>query len=452
MRITIISPPFGEKGTKSDNLQMAPPILEYLASLTLSVSPNADITLVDANREDLDVDSVDADLVAFSTLTPQAPWVYKIADALRGRGIRVVIGGMHVTALPEEGKLHADSIVTGEAEGVWGRVLEDAERGGLAPLYSGERFPLDCLPKRVRGHLKSDYRFDSFFTTRGCPYHCSFCSVRRFFGDTVRYRPISDVINEVATSPKRMLMNIDDNIWGLNIDRSIELFKEMAENVKGKYWFGQGDLITVQRKKGDELLYWANRSGLTTVMVGWESSNPSSLKEFSAEAKQGKERIEAIKKIRDYGIDVMLFIMVGGRRDGLKDYEGVLELCDRLDVSAHPVMLTPFPGTELYEEYKKYMLAGHDWDDFDGNTALFQHDDPAMTPWNREQAVLYLRESLFTWPRIFRRIGKISRKGFPMAHVNSFMLQWAHRRAFREYGASHLDPGFDIKKLTGGSN
>lgn len=142
----------------------------------------------------------------------------------------------------------------------------------------------------------------------------------------------------------------------------------------------------------------------------------------------------------------MLFIMVGGRKDSMADYESILELCDRLDVSAHPVMLTPFPGTELYEEYREYLFDGLEWDDFDGNTALFSHDDPMMTPENREQAVLWIRESLFTWPRILRRIGKISRNGFPTAHVNSLMLQWAHRRAFREYASAHRDNLFDIKK------
>lgn len=447
MRISIISPPFGEKGAKSDSLQMAPPILEYIASLTLKFKPDADIALIDANREDFDVNSIDADLVAFSTLTPQAPWVYSVSNSLRKRGIKTAIGGMHVTALPEEGKRHADSIVVGEAEGVWEKVLDDVEGGRLAPFYYGERLSLAGLPKRARGLLKSRYRFDSFFTARGCPYHCTFCSVRRFFGDTVRYRPIDEVIGEVASSPHKMLMNIDDNIWGLNMDRSIQLFKGLAESVKGKYWFGQGDLITVQRKSGDELLKWANRSGLTTVMAGWESNNPKSLEEYEAGTKQGRDRVDAIRKIRDNGIDVMLFIMVGGRNDTPADYERVIELCDGLDVSAHPVMLTPFPGTELYEAYKEYIIKGHDWDDFDGNTALFTHDDPAMTPENREQATLWLRERLFTWPRITRRIAKISRKGFPMAHLNSLMLQWAHRRAFREYGATHRNSEFNIKKM-----
>jgi radical SAM superfamily enzyme YgiQ (UPF0313 family) len=446
MKITIISPPFGEKGEKSNNLQMAPPVLEYLASLIYQINPEIEVELIDANREDVVLESLSGDMVFFSTLTPQAPWVYRNADALRNIGKKVVIGGMHVTALPEEGKLHADAILVGEAESVLARLLADAADGRLAPFYYGERLPLEGLPVRRRGLLKSRYRFDSFFTERGCPYRCTFCSVRRFFGDTIRYRPIPEVVTEVASSPNRMLMNIDDNIWGININHSIELFKEFSKQVKGKWWFGQADLITVQRARGEEMLEWANRSGLTTVMLGWESSNIKTLEEYKAVTKQGRNRVDAIKKIRDHGIDVMLFIMVGGRNENSDDYMRILEVCDKLDVSAHPVMLTPFPGTELYEEYKEYLLQDKQWDDYDGNTALFRHDDPLMTPENREQAVLWLRRELFTWPRIIRRLSKISLKGLPMAHFNSLMLQWAHRRAFYEYARANFKK-FDIQKI-----
>lgn len=446
MKITIISPPFGEKGQKSDNLQMAPPILEYLASLIYRINPDIEVELIDANREDIFVDKIDGDLVVFSTLTPQAPWVYKTADALRRLGKKVVIGGMHVTALPEEGKAHADAIVVGEAEAILARLLEDAARNNLSHFYYGQKLSLDNLPERRRGLLKSKYRFDSFFTARGCPYKCTFCSVRKFFGDTIRYRPIPEVVKEIASSPYRMLMNIDDNIWGVNINRSVELFREMALNIKGKWWFGQADLVTVQHKKGDEMLKWANRSGLTTVMAGWESNSIESLEHYNAKTKQGSDREDAIKKIRDNGIDVMLFIMVGARSEKPDEYMRILEVCDKLDVSAHPVMLTPFPGTELYEEYKNYLIPGKEWDDFDGNTALYYHDNQYMTPENREQAVLWVRKELFTWPRILRRLGKISLKGFPMAHINSLMLQWAHRRAFNEYAKTHLK-GFDMQKI-----
>lgn len=434
MRIAIISPPLGKDGKKSADIQIiAPPVLEYLAILTQKIRPDIQIDLINANKEEFSADTLDADVAAFSALTPYAPWAYKHADIIRKKGIKVIIGGMHVTALPEEGKKHADSIIVGEAESVWQDVLMDAEANKLLPFYYGERLPLDGFIKRDTGLLKSEYRFDSFFTARGCPYRCTFCSVRKFFGDTVRYRPIEDVIRDVAASPKRMLMNLDDNIWGVNINRSIEMYKEMANNAKGKRWFGQADLITVQHKKGDELLKWAKRSGLTTVMVGWESENPGSLEEYNAETKQGKNRIDAIKKIKNYGIDVILFIMVGGRSEGLYDYKRVIDLCDKLSVCAHPVMLMPYPGTELYEQYKNYLIPDIGWDRFDGSTGLFYHDDPEMTPENREVALLWLWKEIFTWQRILKSIAKISLKGFPMAHFNSLMFQWAHQRAFREY-------------------
>ncbi|MCK5235488.1 MAG: cobalamin-dependent protein, partial [Deltaproteobacteria bacterium] len=316
MKISIISPPFGEKGEKSDNLQMAPPILEYLASLIYELDPSIELELIDANRENLDAGELRCDFAIFSSLTPQIPWVYRMADAIRARGIKVVIGGMHVTALPDEAAAHADGIVVGEAESVIAELLHDVKEGRLKPRYNGEKLPIEKLPKRRRGLLKNKYRFDSFFTARGCPYRCTFCSVRKFFGDTIRYRPIPEVVAEVASSSHRMLMNIDDNIWGIDLDRSIELFRELAGGVKGKYWFGQADLTTVQKAKGPEMLKWAQRSGLTTVMVGWETSNMESLLRYKAKAKQGKDNVDAIRMIRDHGIDVMLFIMVGERGEG----------------------------------------------------------------------------------------------------------------------------------------
>ncbi|MDH4226407.1 MAG: cobalamin-dependent protein [Deltaproteobacteria bacterium] len=447
MKITIISPPFGKRGEKSDNLQMAPPILEYLASFISSIDPSADIELIDANREDVSADRLSANLFMFSSLTPQIPWVYKLSDELRRRGQKTVIGGMHATVLPAEARAHADAIVVGEAEAVLKGILADAASGCLKPVYTGERLELNGLPRRRRGLLKSKYRFDSFFTARGCPYGCTFCSVRKFLGAKVRYRPVEEVVAEVAESPYRMLMNIDDNIWGPDIKRATSLFDELKRSVKGKWWFGQADLATVQHEGGLKMLEAAGRSGLTTVMVGWESNDAMTLGGYDAKTKQGRDRIDALRKIRGSGIDVMLFVMVGARSESFDEFQRVLDICDTLDVAAHPVMLTPFPGTDLYEKYSSYMFRGVSWDDFDGNTALFEHDDKRMTPFNREQAVLWVRRELFTWPRILRRIWKISAKGFPMAHINSLMLQWAHRRAFGEYALRSLDKDFDIASV-----
>lgn len=428
-----MSPPFGEKGQKSKGLPIAPPVLEYMAGLTRQLRPDVEVALRDANLEPFDPAETEADLVGFTVLTPQAPWVYRMADRLRSRGVRVVLGGIHVRALPEEASAHADAIVVGEAEGVWGELLDDARDGRLRACYRAELPPLERLPRPVTGLLPHRYPFGAFFTARGCPQRCTFCSVHEYFGDCVRFRPIDEVVAEVAASPRRLFWNIDDNVWGTDMDRTIALFRAMAAGIRRKWWFGSADLVTVQQPRGDELLKWCRRAGCTAVLVGWESNNVKTLEEYKAVGKQGRDRLGALNRIRDAGIEVMLFIMVGGRKDTARDYDDIREFCQRHKVAAHPVMTTPFPGTDLYDLYRPHIDPEMDWDGFDGNHAVFAHDDPDMGPAFREQALVDLRSDLFRLPLILGRLPRISWRGFPMAHITSWMLQYPQGRAFRQF-------------------
>ncbi len=431
MKLLLVSPPFGEKGQMSKGLPIAPPVLEYLAGLTNQVRSDIKVKLIDANKEDFSPEKVDADLIGFTVLTPQAPWVYRMSDKLRALGKKVVLGGIHITALPDEAGKYADSLVLGEAEHVWKDLLNDTESGSMKPVYKGEFPDLTDLPRPVTNLWNTKYVYGYFQTSRGCPFSCTFCSVHKFFGGKVRMRSINDVVEEVAASKRRLFWGIDDNIWGVNVPKTIELYKEMAKNVRGKWWFGSGDIKSVQHPRSHELLKNARKAGLTAVLVGWESNNLSSLEEYKAVTKQGRERRDAIKKIRDYGIEVMLFIMVGGRQDIREDFEGILNLCDELKVSAHPVMTTPFPGTELHDIYKPYLLKGLGWDSYDGNRAVFEH--PTMSPRDREEAIIRLRSDLFSVPKILERISQISWRGFPMSHITSWMVQFPQGRAFRQY-------------------
>ena len=347
------------------------------------------------------------------------------------------LGGIHITALPEETAGHADSIILGEAEEVWAQVLDDAENYSLKQYYDGGLAPIENIPRPITNLWKTPYVYGYFQTSRGCPHRCTFCSVHKFFGGSVRYRPIDEVVSEVCASKKRLFWGIDDNIWGTSVKRSIELYKEMSKNVRGKWWFGSADLVSMDHPEAETMLNLARGGGLTAVLVGWESNNPESLKEYRATNKQGRSRRDAIKKIRAAGIEVMLFIMVGGRQDNPEDYDGIRALCDELDVSAHPVMTTPFPGTELYEQYRPHLIPGYDWDSFDGNHAVFEH--PTMSAEEREDAIIKLRADLFTVPKILKRMSKISMKGFPMSHITSWMIQFPQGRAFKQYSREHLE-------------
>jgi radical SAM superfamily enzyme YgiQ (UPF0313 family) len=238
-------------------------------------------------------------------------------------------------------------------------------------------------------------------------------------------------VAEVAASKRRLFWGIDDNIWGVNVKRSIELYAAMAESVRGKWWFGSGDLVTLDHDRADELLSNARRAGLTAVLVGWESNNLATLEEYKAVSKQGRTRRDQIKRIRDHGIEVMLFTMVGGRQDVRADFDGILELCDELKVSAHPVMATPFPGTALHEIYGDHLIPGLHWDSYDGNHAVFEH--PTMTVREREDLIVDLRARLFTIPRILSRVSQVGWRGFPMSHITSWMIQFPQGRAFKQF-------------------
>lgn len=425
MKVCLISPKFPFSG----RVPIVPPILEYLGALTVKVMPHVDLQLIDANVNEPKPEDINADLVGISSMTATVTWAYRFADGLRRLGKKVVLGGIHTTALPDEAKSHADSVVVGEAESVWPDLLRDSAEGKLKPFYYGERLSLEDIPLPLAGVLKGTYKFRAVFTMRGCPYKCTFCSVRKFFGDTIRYRPINKVVEEVEKYTGKIYFNGDDNIWGGDLKRSIELFAELSKGSK-KYWYGFGDLRAPQSPDGDKLLKAARDSGLFSVWAGWETSSEEGLKMYHASAKQGKNREDAVKKIKDYGIDVTLFVVLGGRLDTADDFERVIDLAERLGVGIHPVLLTPLPGTELYEEYKPYLLKDKGWEYYTGASAVFEH--PTMSPDEREKRFYKTSLKLLSTGRILKHLFEIPLKGFPMTHMLSLMKQIPMKRAMEK--------------------
>lgn len=424
MRLALVSPEFPFSG----RVPIVPPILEYLGALTLREDPSIELRLLDANQTPLRAEAVDADIVGLSVWTATAPWAYRFADACRELGKRVVLGGIHVTALPEEAQRHADTIVVGEAESVWGEVLRDARAGRLRRRYDGVQLPLDGLPIPLDARLRGNYRFRAFFTMRGCPYSCTFCSVHSFFGRSIRYRPIPEVVAEIEARAGRVWFNGDDNIWGADPARAVALFEALADGTR-RSWYGFGDLRSVQGADGERMLRAARKSGLFSVWVGWESDSSRALSGFRAEGKQGHHRVDAVKRMQGEGIDVVLFVVLGAREDDRGAFERTLELADRLNVGVHPVLLTPLPGTEVFRAYEPHLLAGLGWEAFTGVRAVFEHPDPALTPLDREGAYHELCRELFRPSRIVRRLGGISARGFPGTHFLSLMKQLPMRRA-----------------------
>lgn len=417
MKLCIIKPPLPFGWTP-----VAPPILEYLAALTRQADPDIEIELYSASATPDVFDTLECDLAAISLLTPTAVGGYKIADTLRARGIKVVLGGMHVSAMPDEAALHADAVVTGEAESIWPTVLADFKAGAMKPRYAGEQLPLEGLPTPLYGMLKHGHDFRIVNTARGCPYPCSFCTVRKVFGSRIRMRPIDDVVRDVAAMPGKMYINGDENIWWLGkTDRAIDLFTALKGSKKK--WMGFGSLAPVLSPDGSRMLKAARDCGMLTVWVGWESITDVGLEEYRADRKVGIDRERAVKTLKDHGIDVSLFFMLGSRADSLEDYKRAVDLADRLGVSMHPSLAVPYPGTDLAKEYEPYLYKQLGWEYYTGAYALYEHPDPRMTPEVREELFYETSLELLALGRIWKHMFKVPASGFPHAHILSLMNQ-----------------------------
>ncbi len=419
MKLCIIFPPLPFGWTP-----VAPPSLEYLAALTRRADPGIEIELISASADPEAIERLECDLAAISILTPTAVPGYRIAEKLRARGIKVIFGNMHASAMPEEAKSHGDAVVVGEAESVWPEVLLDFRAGRLKPFYHGEQVDLDDIPTPLYGLLKGrrKHQFRIVNTSRGCPFNCTFCSVRKFWGSKIRFRPIDHVVRDVAAVPGKMYINGDENIWWTGkAERAIELFSALRGS--RKKWMGFGSLAPVLSPAGPRMLRAARESGLLSLWVGWESLSDEGLKEFSATGKIGIERERAVKTLKDHGIDVSLFYMLGSRHDSIDDFERSIELADRLGVSMHPSLAVPYPGTRLREQYEPFIYKDLGWDYYNGAYALFEHPDPAMRPEVREELFFKTSLRLLSLGRVLRHMKNVPLQGFPHAHILSLMSQ-----------------------------
>jgi radical SAM superfamily enzyme YgiQ (UPF0313 family) len=167
------------------------------------------------------------------------------------------------------------------------------------------------------------------------------------------------------------------------------------------------------------MLNAARESGLLSLWVGWDSISERGLKAYAATGKIGVDREAAVRKLKDHGIDVTLFYMVGGREDALDDFKRAIEVADRLGVSMHPSLLVPYPGTELARQYEPFIYKKLGWEYYNGAYALFEH--PTMSPEIREEQFYESLLELLSLPRVLKHMLKIPRVGFPYAHILSLM-------------------------------
>jgi radical SAM superfamily enzyme YgiQ (UPF0313 family) len=264
MKITFIQPYHKTNVKLFGKVYMSQLTLPLLAALT---PDDIEVKIMDENVEPIDFDEP-TDLVAITMLTPMAPRAYEIATVFRQKGVKVVLGGVHATHMPQEAAKYADAVVIGEAENVWPQLLTDFKKGQLQKFYSSDTKPdLKELPIPHHNLVKNKFYVNvpKVETSRGCPYRCSFCSTTAMFGNRMRYRPINEVINEIKALKARFVFFTDNNIVG-NPRYAKEFFKALIP-LKIK-WVSQGSLNIARDL---ELLKLAAKSGCVGILVGIES-------------------------------------------------------------------------------------------------------------------------------------------------------------------------------------
>ena len=247
---------------------------------------------------------------------------YQIANKFRARGIPVVMGGYHPTFLPEECLQFADAGVQGDAEGLWGQILEDAAAGTLKSIYSRDTFaPLEgSCPDRSIFDGKNYAKLGMVQYGRGCKFNCEFCSIRAFYGRELRQRPVSEVVAEIERLGTKHVFLVDDNIF-VNIPKAKELFKALIPlNIQ---WTCQ---VSLDVTKDPELMDLMRRSGCLSAVVGFESLNVDNLKQMN---KKWNHRFggydKPIKIMQDAGIMIYGTFVFGYDQDTVEAFDEAVQ-------------------------------------------------------------------------------------------------------------------------------
>jgi radical SAM superfamily enzyme YgiQ (UPF0313 family) len=293
---------------------------------------------------DIERDVKDVDLVGISVDSKTARRSYDIAAAYRRRGVKVVLGGIHATALPEEAAAHADAVVVSEAEDLWPEVLRDAKRGALQRIYRG---PLPNLaskpnPRRDLFRSKKYIPFQVVQTMRGCPYPCEFCSVSTANGTTMRFRPVDEVLAELRVLGK-LLLFADDNVM-IHRKYSAELFTRMIP--LKKHWIGQCSLAAVKRIENVRLMA---ESGCKALLIGFESVDEDTVRFTGKRQNRPSQYREVVQMLHEHGISTWGSFVFGFDTDDSEVFDRTVEFgIDAKLTIASFAMLTPYPGTQLY--------------------------------------------------------------------------------------------------------
>lgn len=406
-KIFLISP-LASKSLLGGDFYFRVPYLGLLKVASLT-PPDWKVSIIDEKVEPIDF-SAEVDLVGITAMTPAVKRGYEIADKFRERGVKVVMGGMHISKMPDEALQHCDSVVIGEAEDIWDKVLDDCEKGNLQKKYKNENgYPSlanrpapDWSLYRDKGYLP----VHAIETTRGCPHNCEFCSVTSSFGGKFRNRPVDEVEREIQNLKpfegrfilKNVVFFADDNIISSRKHAKELLIRLTPYNLK---WLGQ---TSVNIAKDDEMLAIFRKSGCMGILIGFESLSPASLSGVGKTFNKPEDYIDVVKKMHDYGLGVDGSFVLGFDHDDEGVFERTLEFVNKAKIDVcYFSILTPYPGTALYSKMlAEGRLIDTDWSNYNTNNVVYM--PKLMKPEKLLEGYHQVLKESFSYSSIFKRL------------------------------------------------
>ncbi|MBI5408730.1 MAG: radical SAM protein [Nitrospirae bacterium] len=354
---------------KSFSYLLAVPVL---AALT---PPEHEVRVFDENIEDIDYDWA-PDLAGITVRTMFANRAYSISESFRGKGVRTVLGGIHPSMCADEALQYCDTVVIGEAEEIWQKLLTDAQNDNLNRIYKAEKsVDLTAFPVPDRSILSGDrYLANIVQTTKGCPFHCEFCSVHAFDGQKIRNKTIAQVLEEIkevsgsaAGYKKKSIFFADDNVIA-NKKFARELFIALTP-----YKINWSCQASINIAREDELLALMKESGCGAILIGLESISEKNLSCMDKELNRKHDFANAIKKIQSYGILVQGSFILGYDFDTQASFDELINFTDDAGLLMPLInILTPFPGTKLFTRLEKEGRIIHkNWSKYDAKNVVF---------------------------------------------------------------------------------
>lgn len=342
-----------------------------LATLASHLDQNDEIVIQDEHVEVLNFDD-EPDLVVIQVYITSAYRAYEIADRYRAKGSHVCLGGLHVTSLPDEAAIHADTIFTGPGEDIWPEFLKDFRANHPRRRYDSKIRTLANLPFPRRDLIKRHLYLapNSIVVSRGCPHACDFCYKEAFFeGGRSFYTLTTDrALTEIESLPGKHLYFLDDHLFG-NPHFAGSLFDGMRG--LGRVWQAAG---TVQSILRPGLLEKAAAGGLRSLFIGFETLNPTNLMQQHKYQNLNRDYSTAIRRVHDLGVMVNASFVFGMDEDDETVFERTVEWAIRQGIETATFhILTPYPGTALYQRMKtEGRLTSSNWDLFDTRHTVFE--------------------------------------------------------------------------------